>query len=596
MLAIEVDGEFLDLAEARVRLKLVSQVFSRDFIAQGYSYPFSLPWTPTNARLLNHIDRITNVASAAPVVGRLWLGGLPWRPCELVFRSFKAGIYDVDLRTPEDQLILDLKGQTLQDLDYGGSYSMDPGLLPSKADFDNLFHAHTGDIDATDFIFAPVRNTRRFGGRNGAYLNFDPDDPVYTGFNLPDPYVNYYNAEQPEDWFYYNTDPDMGVFFHEYTPFFYLARICESMVEELGYTFQSDVMQEDEVRRQVIVSNMHIGLFVDTQGGIVSNPANDGYTSFEAKDALPNMTLYSFWVKLMRRYCAVASVRNGVFRFMSINSVLNSTDALDLTEYAAREYEYSIQEQDGYALSLLTEPLEKREEEPPLTREALLATVDAFADLAALTPVVGDIAFVSNENAYYQYSLSTSGDDWAFISNNLYPLKSGEEELKLDVGVALTRMYRGEDGANNDRSWLVPWFDQGMSDTTADWHALGDNKCTELRLLYYRGLQPDSEAETYPLLTNGTQDYAGDTIAGATHTERISGTGGIYETWYSQWVTVLTQNRVVERKVRMPLHELLSFDFTRKVRIDGINYLVRTIDVELTTQGMGLATLDLVKV
>ncbi len=594
MLAIEVNGEFLELGTAKVRLKLVSQVFARDFVAQGYSYPFSLPWTATNARLLGHMDRLAMVGSFAPVQGFLWLGGLKWRPCELVLRKFTGTEFDMDLRTPEDQLILDLKGRYLQDFTYGGPYDMTPmGLVPTKDDYDDLYHQFRDTIDNTDFVLAPVRNTRRFGGRNEAYLNIDPDSPAYD-LNIPDEYVNYYNAVQPYDWFYFDTDPDIQVFMHEFSPFFYLAFVCEAMMKELGYALSSNILEMDEVRRQVVVGNLHLGLIVVTQGGLTSSPDNEGYRSVPVGQALPRMSAYTFWVKLMKRYCAVIKVRNNRFYFTSINSIINSNENLDLTEHTEPADGFEPDEQDGYELTAVQEPLERRDAPQALPTDTILGTVDAVADLSSLTPSTGDIAFVSNENAYYQYSVGSGSPGWQFYSHNLYPAQSGAQEVKLDIGVALTRMYRGQDSVNTTRSWLVPWFDQGMSDTIADWHMLGDNKVSELRLLYFRGMQQDSEAETYPLLTNGTQDYAGNTITGAEHTERIDGTGGIYETWYSQWVQVLQKGRTAERRVRLPVHLLLSFDFTQKVRIDNITYLVKSIDVEVTTNGIGLATLELV--
>ncbi len=593
MLAIEVNGEFLDLAEAKVRLKLVSQVFARDFVAQGYSYPFNLPWTPTNARLLGHLDRIASVGSTAPVQGRLWLGGMPWRPCELVFRKFTGTAFDMDLRTPEDQLILDLKGRTLQDFTYGGPYDLTPAGF-TLDDFDQVYHDHTGDIDATPFIFAPVRNTRRFGGRPEAYLNVDPDSPAYD-LNLPDDYVNYYNAVNGYDWFYYDNDPDIQVFMHEFSPFFYLSYIAEEMVNELGYSLSSDVFEEEEVRRQVVVGNMHLGMMVVTQGGTTSSPDTDGYHSLDPAQALPKMSVYSFWLKLMKRYCAVFTIKDNEWRFKSMNSILDGTDVLDLTEYVVPSDLYEPTFADGYQLKSVSEPLEKGVGEYDPASITLSYSVDAFTDLAALGAAVGDYAYVSNENAIYQLNVGSGSNVWKLYAHNISTLTVDGAAIKQDVGVVISRMYQGQDAVTGARSWLLPWFDQGMSDTNADWHVLGDTKVSELRLLYYRGLQEDSEAETYPLLTNGTKDYAGDTIAGASHTERIDGAGGIHETWYARWLEVLQANRVAERKVRLPLHELLSFDFTRKVHIENINYLVRSIDVEVTSTGIGLATLELVK-
>lgn len=591
MIEVDVDGVFLDLPkDTKIRITLRSQVFDRSFIAQSYSYPIALPWTDVNAKAMRHYERIANAADLDDIPCTIRLGGFYWRGALIKYRGFKNGSYDIDLSIPPDAIITQLSELTLQDFDYGGPYDFSHFPDTDVAGFNQLFEDHTGTVADTPFIFAPIHNPGLFGDRTETYYNAEAGVSPWDIVNPPTGYINNYDPGTTYPWIIYGSDPAIEEWFNDYSPLPYLAYVVEHIFETLGYSVEGDVFANAEVRTMVIVSNLYFTLNVITTGGVLSFISNDGYQDISLKRAVPVMSCIEFLIALMQRFNAVPVFRQGQkMAFISVQSMLDDPAYVDITEHMVPDDLVIVETSGGVNLEESPESLDtQRADAVEFNPDRILGEVVLPADLAAYTPDVGDQAIVSVNNKVYQYQEDpVNGAQWAVLCDYLGPHEEFPSEATLSAGVALTSMLRTSE-------WLVPEMSQVVTDPFGNLHSIGLNDATKLRLLFYRGMQEDFNGDTYPLLSTYLYDWAGNNLGSMSET--IEGKYGIYARWYADSVEWMRTSRTIKRRARLPLHIIRHFDFTRKYRILGINYMVRSLDVEVTGAEVGIAQLELVKV
>jgi len=116
------------------------------------------------------------------------------------------------------------------------------------------------------------------------------------------------------------------------------------------------------------------------------------------------------------------------------------------------------------------------------------------------------------------------------------------------------------------------------------------------RLVFYRGLQPDLQGNDYPYATNGRTNVRGDQVGDWSLS--WSGTGGLYETWWQEFVRLMVHGRTVTRLVRLSVADQLELRRWRHVR----KYIyseqgtavgvIKRVKVKVSTAGIGVAEVE----
>lgn len=104
----------------------------------------------------------------------------------------------------------------------------------------------------------------------------------------------------------------------------------------------------------------------------------------------------------------------------------------------------------------------------------------------------------------------------------------------------------------------------------------------DLRIFYYRGI-----------VSNGTFTYAQANVNATLYNEQLSGSNGIYENFWKYWLLYEGKRRIVPLPVRFEFRHLNRLDWARKVRVNQCNYLIKSIKVDLTMQGMKVSEVEL---
>lgn len=582
MFAIEIDGAFLEQRnDQKIRLKTRGQLFFRDFVAAGYTYPLNIPYTPTNARLMRYYDRIANVRDIEPIPCRVWLGGNFWRTGLVQYRRYDNG-YDIDVQIPEDESILSLRKVSTKDLTDTYSFAL---FGADQAGLDALIESYYGTIEDTDVVLPPVRNTGKFAGRKETFLNADTSLPLNNNLRPVRDFTNTYN--------YSVGHPTYEVYFNDLTPMPYLVRVFEKMMALVGRTLTGDVIADPEVRQQVVLNNLHVCVLIQEDGVLEINVPVEYYT-VKLADMLPEFTGLEFLLRMMRRYNAVPLFEGGNIRFRSLNDILSDPRFDDLTEWMEPRAQMELEKTTGLRLTELKEPLDKqRGTAVKFDPARIIGTVSTVSALSGLTPQSGDLALVAVTNKLYRYSTEVGFTyGWSELGDYFPEFSVGTDPKALDVGVGFTSMWRGN-RENATNAWVVPNMQMVLHDPYGDIHSLGINPTEQLRLLFCRGQQFDAGGYTYLMATNDNRLHDGTTIPGVSQRELLDGDGGIYNTWYKRWFETLSAGKFITRRLRMPLHKVRTFQWDRKIMLEGNLYLCREMDIELTTTGYGLVNMEL---
>lgn len=210
----------------------------------------------------------------------------------------------------------------------------------------------------------------------------------------------------------------------------------------------------------------------------------------------------------------------------------------------------------------------------------LKTSVDVYENLPAINNENNDIRLVENRNALYLFSRYIKGDVisltpdtiWQFFSMNINGriIGDGNEDAVSEFCPVLWNMDMSKQGDINI------YFDRPVS--CYNYRDL--NKNNALRMFFYRGKSYSPVwFSNRPIATGGIYNHQHDVI-GALALE-YSSAHGIYEKYAKNWIAwnMLFRKDFVA-KIQWPISILKNFDFTKRYNINGINYLVKSIEFE----------------
>lgn len=159
----------------------------------------------------------------------------------------------------------------------------------------------------------------------------------------------------------------------------------------------------------------------------------------------------------------------------------------------------------------------------------------------------------------------------------------GKGKQVLSTKAGTLHVVREADPVAAGRQWLVPAVEAKGASLAFE---TGDDSRCGLRLLYDRGLQPDSTGASYPLATWDVGNYAGTRVGDSTL--HWAGARGLYATWHSGWLGFLERATSKERPMPFTVADLLTLDPARKELVEGKKYLWERVSLSLSTSGRAL--------
>lgn len=564
MLDLKIAGESVDLyPDATITIDEESPVFEKDTIPGGYSFPFTLPITPRNRRILGFPERIEKAGAMTRelpfelfFMGRLRLSGtVSVTEVEDEYRAY--------LQVSNGDLNSRLKDLKLKDLDLGGTRTWE-----WKTEYNRR---------TDDFALFPVYNPEF-----GKYTT----DPAFAN--------NKYRLNSFESGAFYHVDETHYVI----CPFPFLTYIIQQIFKHLELQVIENILASDpdfqdlvlytnfDITSQSIAYNMEeVVIGTDVFGNDITQQVNVGSNfrvqdEWNMADLMPDMLVSDFLKSLRNKLnLAVIVEAGGKVRIVKRTNLVNQAFTRNITEKVTGSPSIlSITPPDGFKLSQIqdtTDLLFKdfwQDIEPVISY--LKDPVANTAELGALEPTINEIRLVQSLNKYYRYQKQNTGTwyyGWQEFSLPYQNYLSGNREETFESAFSTLDMvdYQRVIGGPFIR---MPYTKQQGNCSEAPEYT--DFKA---RLLLYRGLLNDSTNNPTPSGSNDNLDREGNVLAGKNLTLSYEGAYGLYEQLWKDYIAWWMNRKQVNWMVKNP-DEL---QFNEKYAIDGKHYLLKKRTINL---------------
>lgn len=576
MLELLINGESADLLpDASITIDEESPVFDKDTIPGGYSYPFTLPVTPRNRRVLGFPERIEKSGSMSieQPFQLFHLGKLITSGTITVTESGDS--YKVNLMVGSGDLANKVKDKKLKNLDLGGVRNWQ-----WKAEY-----KHPDD----DFALAPIFNSK-----------FYTDTPFSVFFSNLHYRVNAYEHES------FNIATGTVVF--AITPFPYLSYIIKQIFSFAGMQIIENVLVTDPDFRDLVVYTIRdIGTWEMALGSgnicigidIAGNPiyqmvpigvySNRTINPFNLIDSLPNMSISDFLLSI-RNFLNIAYVPDGdTVRITKRADLIKKAPGKDITGLAIRSPRSTQEISDGFKLKWMIDSADDLWGSDFFTNiddvlDFIKEPLDAVSELETLVPEPNEIRYIREVDLYFRYVYFAFDPEdetqlrwqWVSWSFNYQNYRQGNEKDVFESKIAPILMTRG---LHHTETGIMrcPQVEQKGA-----YPSQKDVSPFELRLLFYRGMIKDSLDIDYPYVTNDNLDRTGTRLQGKSLALRFDGEYGLYSQLWKNYLTWWINKKLVYWTIKDPS----GLSFTEKYAIEGKHYLLKKRTIILSQNGI----------
>ncbi|HUH73354.1 MAG TPA: hypothetical protein VLZ75_03000 [Chitinophagales bacterium] len=301
---------------------------------------------------------------------------------------------------------------------------------------------------------------------------------------------------------------------------------------------------------------------------------------------------------------------NSSFIFRSLNDLLDATKVIDWTDRAGLQMnkDFNALEQ---IKSISTEYDDELEEEylKDIDPSKSIFELNKYLDFNPFTGIADAYYYIHSENAYYYFD----GNQLKFYSYKKETITLDVEDGQdLSSNIILPYMHQGDDLTNpaytyyrianlktigtatgegwvfnysmdeevSRRSWRIPFVTEKGSSPA--WNQK-ENK-SALRLLFYRGMQKDSEGNNYPMASTDVINYQGKIIA--ENSLHLHGKYGTYEKHLRRWCRMINKAEVHVFDKKMDIWEALGLKWNQHILINNQKYLMYEYDVVVNMDGI----------
>ncbi len=538
--ALQYQDGFLDLKPGESPLiEWASLAFGdADVLPGSFSYSITLADTPNNALLLGFSNRLANRAARKNIEVLVILMGMPWKHCTLSY-EIDNGEYVANLKIDNGEFATVIKETELPNVfvnTLNGAFSSHKWLSLGNnlTEVGASIHASTQSINAKPYAFFPFINDVIFGDGEG------------DGFSVPSDHSFVINDYQPGSAMQLDSLDAENRKQRWFSPSFYLHWAINQVCAYLGYTAEGDFMESEFMQSATI---FNLGIY---RGSDFDTAASGGDGSFKLAPArhLPKIKLADFFKQLRQQFKLVcyfnSDSKTATFNFAK--TLVQSVERIDLDGCIQKGFKIFNQETTGYELIQGFDPAD-----------------DAFK----IYPYVKSF-FIGQDKVPKQEQLPIGTTFMRTVQHNATGLPYWRIPLIRQTGNAYSAQAEGSQAHNPD-GW-------------------GRNEFA-FTLLSFRGLQPNSAGNTFPLATSD-----GTTIDPTDITTPLSicdslwlgGENGILNRYHKIWYQFFLRTERVELQALMPVQVLKSLSPLKKVRWaaeDGIHLEALMDKLQFTADG-----------
>jgi hypothetical protein len=599
MLALRINEFYLDLdPSATYQLRMDNPIFDRERIERVFSDPFTITLTERNTAALRHAHRLDVKTGKKIENVQLFIGGNQFdvgvalitdrsdRKLEVAFqndqiewiakfKTFRLRSLDIpvvvpnasyfpqiDLTsvivtepTPGDRIVayVELNGNLY---DSGALLNADDLVNAINADFPGLASVYNQGVDTIsirlntaakpDLQINLIPTLPIISGETATTFYHDPNNQfaeeavraawnAYTPSVVNTPTTHVFPVIEARD-FFDNKNPAWEGFVNYYegnglyklneigsnllpgetplsrgwkysmVPMPFLSGILDKIFEKAGTTsVTGDFYKDINLQKLIVFNNRSIDKVYHPISfanptvlfGYVYPPFNGFDNNYNLSNHLPDFTLYEYLIKLSTTFGLLYRVEGG------------------------KAFVRTIQGQLGQQTEDWTDRFEP--------------------------------AYRSTPPQYTGYDLDfTERDDESAVPGQLERVTVGTGDDLLTLESQVFSLYNHNINRDDDSIWQVPFYDEGGTSIPLEL-----TETCPVMLLFYWGLQPDSDGNTYPLASHDNRNINNDTLG--PYSLNWDGSAGRYEKFWKRYVNLLVKGEPLTKVARLTIDQLMAW-------------------------------------
>jgi hypothetical protein len=576
------NGIQLDLNQGTAfNFEFTSPLFKTSVEAEAYSYPVELPNTIRNRQFFKYLNRPDSSAKFVEIPCILRDSTDILRGQIHVLKATEKAFSISILKNAWDADILE---KSLRTINLGG-------IRPVG---DMLTHANwtvTKSVDQADYVFFPVYNPN-FYDQSGNFLGIVNNWSVLNQTFINNPLLDANSSGNSP------YDPNRNTL----VPFPYLVYVLKQVAATFGKTLSGSFAHNSEIKTLVVYNTFAVDAITeDINGGYFANTFK---TTIDVANHVPDITIASLLNGLMRQFNLSIQITENNLEIDFKESFLNQSVKYDMSNIAERYPSvepFRSQAANGYKFQMgvdTSDELWKELEKNVLRKGETFNPVPYRGNLPTST-VANQTQFVIYYNAWYRAtSVGTfkldfvKTDDVGYAPQ--YITGQGKEVIQTDIGTLVMRKHVpaiNEILDIKDFGLLPSALQKGNS--PEEQFGIGAKNEYGLRLLFYRGLQPNFDAQLYPL---GSSDIYNTMSAnnGAVGQKGML-LENIYQQNYKSWLDIVDNAKALNLELGLDAAKLSAFDMTAKYRVNQQNILPEKMSVSWTDKGVKKARMRALK-
>ena len=461
---IYVYGEALDmLPNAAINVESASPIFENEILRGEYSYPFTIPLTNRNRTLLGYMEEVHSITETKKIpvqyerLGATVSAMLYIDEVDFDFNT-NTGTANCSLVGIEGYFYALIQSKKLENLHFGGSFPVPTYATRLTVNHSNLVRYASdianGTITGMPFIF-PMIKWDNFGldgldfvPING-FINYYSQHPANTGSSVP----QYEFAAA-------------GNGLARTIPMFYVSWVIKRIFLEVGFTVTGDLFNDTTFNALYVVNNFAINKwYINNTLSILAHI--DKCTEINPANHMPDMLVTEF-LNAICQLCNVQFIATGLTTFNMVrkkaivnNGTVTEIDKIKISSLVAKKITDVVAAQNGINLAYKGGDTIYSTFTQGSNYTITKGTVADYSALSDITPLNGDVYYVTADTQYYQYNLANlqwqtyndlviNGDVELFTDLNPAGMKDGDiwfvrsvnELIQYTVPATFTRYSR----------------------------------------------------------------------------------------------------------------------------------------------------------
>lgn len=550
MIKIEISNENLDLGKVSVTFELTSPIFNQ---IGSFSYPFTIPATPKNKRLLSFPGRINkHTTTSNEFAAKIYLKGMLWKIGNLIVDD--VGLQDIKCHftVGEGYFYNLIKEVMLNQVDLGGDIYSSELYTPT-----DRWEKTYPEVNWTLF---PLR-AHKF------YDSLDHDGfKEYFSTNLFNT-INLWDTIGTQQ---FNLDQNTIV------PFVFLNYLVSQVFSHLGINVRKNDIFNNTYLKNLVLINLTSMCVMEPDGEDIDNRVPATFNLQNHVPKKPLNELFSFFEKQFLAFLFYEEKTNTA-SLETFKNICNKVNVIILQPENITNFILKPEYFDGYQIFWEKDSSDEEMSEPR-TRDISAYTVrvvDLYSELPATIPD-NELYYVVERATYYRTKLA---EEYYSKGGPFNDFKTGLKNVEVKPNAAI-----------NPFSTATPFTSFHVTRKDGSYIYQDENEVEEsFRVLFYSPEYGTSKPHPYGCILHDHTDTNSQSLA-------WWGENGLYENFFKEFLQMKMNQMQADFKLKPDLAFLRNLKFQEKYRFHEANWLLSKVKFTVTNDTIGAAQVTAFKI